>query len=242
MLDFSFLTEAASLGGGSSNLHLLFLGWQNTLVAFLASILIALSLGIPLGVIRSLPNARVASVVATYVHVFRNIPLLVQLFLWFFVLPEVVPVELGDWLKIGLPNPEYWNLVVALGIYMSARIVELTRSGIGSLSSGQFEASRALGLSTYKAYRHVILPQALRVIMPPLTTEFTNCLKATSVGLTVGYIELTQRSREIAEQTFRTFEVFSMATLGYLVTVMLLTFVLFGIEQYFRIPGLKYQG
>lgn len=240
MLDFSFLLGPATLGVGQSNLDLMLAGWVNTLRAFAGAMFLALAIGVPLGVIRSLPGGGWASrLVAGYVEIFRNIPLLIQLFLWFFVVPELVPERLGWWLKRDLPQPEYWNLVFALGIFMSARVVELTRAGIGSLGKGQGEAATALGLGMADTYRFVLLPQALRIVMPPLTTEFANCLKASSIGLTVGYIEITQRAREISEQTFRTFEIFAVATLGYFLTIAVIVLLLQVLEHALRIPGTR---
>ena len=147
-----------------------------------------------------------------------------------------MPEAAGRWLKRDLPNPDYWTLTVALGIFMSARVVELVRSGVRSLPRDQLEASRTLGLSQYGAYRKVILPQVARIVFPPLTTEFTNCFKATSVGLTIGYVEVTQRAREISEQTLRTFEIFLIATLFYALSILVITVTLQVIEHAIRIP------
>ncbi|MGE4242132.1 amino acid ABC transporter permease [Ramlibacter sp.] len=238
MLDFAFLSLPATLGTGESNLALVFDGWRRTLAAFAGAMTLALVVGLPLGVVRTLPRARIAQrAIAAYVEVVRNVPLLVQLFLWFFVLPEILPRAAGDWLKRDLPDAPYWTLVVGLGVFMSVRVIELTRAGVGSLGRGQREACFALGLHARDEYRFVLLPQALRIVLPPFTTEFTNCIKGTSVGLTIGYIEVTQRAREISEQTFRTFEIFFIATLVYLVTILTVVVVLQALEHALRLPG-----
>lgn len=238
MFDFSFLTQPATLSFGESNLDLIFMGWRASIAAFLAAMALALTLGIPIGVIRTLPRRPIArALTEVYVDVFRNIPMLVQLFLWFFVLPELLPRAAGNWLKRDLPHAEYWTLAVALGVFMSARVVEIVRAGVQSLPRGQREVSEALGLNNRDTYRYVLLPQVLRIVFPPLTTEFANCFKATAIGLTIGYVELTQRTREISEQTFRTFEVFMVATLVYMLSIFAITMLLQTIERLIRLPG-----
>lgn len=238
MPDLPFLLNTATLSFGENNLQVILSGWRNTVLLFFTAMALALIVGVPLGVVRSLPKQTfVSGVVRWYVEIFRSIPLIVQLFLWFFVLPELVPEQFGTWLKRGMPSPEYWNTALALGIYVSVRIVEITRAGIGSLGAGQREATHALGMSTYQSYRYVLLPQALRVVMPPITTEFANCFKATSVGLTIGYMELTQRAREVSELTFRTFEAFSVATLIYILSIVVIVWFLQLIDRSLRLPG-----
>ena len=239
MLDFTFLTEPASLSLGETNLEIMLSGWEATVLAFVGAMSIALALGVPIGVLRTLEGrAWIRRMTSIYVEIFRNIPMLVQLFLWFFVLPELLPRAAGQWLKRDLPSPEFWTLAIALGVFMSARVIELVRSGVQSLSRGQREACHALGLQQRNAYRLVLLPQVIRIVFPPLTTEFANCFKATAVGLTIGYVELTQRAREISEETFRTFEIFLIATAVYASSIFVITLVLHLIEHMIRIPGL----
>ncbi len=238
MLDFGFLTEQATLSFGETNLELVLSGWKATTYAFIASMAIAIALGVPLGVLRTMHGPRWAKwLTRAYVDVFRNIPMLVQLFLWFFVLPEILPAPAGRWLKRDLPNPEFTTLAVALGVFMSARIIELVRAGVQSLPRGQREASQALGLHQRNMYRLVLLPQVVRIVFPPLTTEFSNCFKATAVGLTIGYVELTQRAREISEQTFHTFEIFTVITAVYVLSIFAITMFLHLVERAIRIPG-----
>ncbi len=239
MLDFGFLTDPSTLSFGDTNLQLVLSGWKATTSAFVASMAIALAVGVPMGVLRTAHGPRWAGLLTrAYVDVFRNIPMLVQLFLWFFVLPEIVPAPVGRWLKRDLPNPEFTTLAVALGVFMSARVVELIRAGVQSLPKGQREASQALGLHRRNMYRLVLLPQVLRIVFPPLTTEFSNCFKATAVGLTIGYVELTQRTREISEQTFHTFEIFMVTTIVYVSSIFAITMLLHLVERMIRIPGI----
>ena len=154
-----------------------------------------------------------------YVEIFRNIPLIVQMFLWFFVVPELLPQALGDWIK-QMPPPwgSYVPAVMCLAIFTSVRVAEQVRAGINSLPRGQRMAGIATGLTEAQAYRFVILPQAFRIILPPLTSEFMNVIKNSSVALTIGLLELTGRARAMQEFSFRVFEAFTAATVIYLLT------------------------
>src|SRR5215472_17297703 len=139
-------------------------GW--TLATARAAWALALSLGSLVGVIRTTPYPWLVGVGQAYVELFRNIPLLVQMFLWYFVLPERLPAAAGDWLK-QLPDASFYTAVVSLGFYTSARVAEQVRAGILSLARGQGWAALALGLTPAQAYVYVLLPMAYRVILPP---------------------------------------------------------------------------
>ncbi len=174
-----------------------------------------------------------------YVEIFRNIPLIVQMFLWFFVMPELVPEALGDWIK-QMPPPwgSYVPAVLCLGIFTSVRIAEQVRAGINSLPRGQRMAAIAMGLAEAEAYRYVILPQAFRIILPPLTSEFMNVIKNSSVALTIGLLELTGRARAMQEFSFRVFEAFATATVIYLLTNLVVVLLMRALERKVRVPGL----
>lgn len=174
-----------------------------------------------------------------YVEIFRNIPLIVQMFLWFFVMPELVPVALGDWVK-QMPPPwgSYAPAVLSLGIFTSVRIAEQVRAGIDSLPRGQRMAAIAMGLGGAEAYRYVILPQAFRIILPPLTSEFMNVVKNSSVALTIGLLELTGRARAMQEFSFRVFEAFATATVIYVLTNLVIVLLMRALERKVRVPGL----
>jgi glutamate/aspartate transport system permease protein len=171
------------------------------------------------------------------VEVFRNIPLLVQMFIWYFVLPEIVPEALGNWLKGGMPMPEFWNAVLCLGFYTASRVAEQVRSGIQSISVGQTYAGLAVGLTQPQVYRHVLLPMGYRIIIPPLTSEFLTIFKNSSVALTIGVLELTAQARQISEYTFRTFEVFTVATVVYVLITLAVTVAMRALEKRVRVPG-----
>ena len=192
-----------------------------------------------MGTLRTTPLAWVRGICTAYVEIFRNIPLLVQMFLWFFVLPELLPEAAGNWMK-QMPPPwgSYFPAVLCLGIYTSVRVAEQVRAGIQSLPRGQMMAGTALGLTLPQAYRQVILPQSFRIILPPLTSEFLNCIKNSSVALTIGVMELTARARAMQEFSFQVFEAFTAATIIYVCVTLVVVFGMRWLESRVRVPGL----
>ena len=226
-------------GGTGTYLQYLIVGLGWTLVTALAAWVIALAIGALVGTLRTTPYTWVVRVGNAYVEIFRNIPLIVQMFLWFFVMPELVPTELGDWIK-QMPPPwsSYIPAVLCLGIFTSVRIAEQVRAGINSLPRGQRMAGTALGLTLGQTYRYVILPQAFRIILPPLTSESMNIIKNSSVALTIGLLELTGRARAMQEFSFRVFEAFAAATVIYLLTNLVVVLAMRALERKVRVPGL----
>jgi len=217
-------------------LDLLLSGLAWTLATSACAWIIALLLGAIVGVLRTLPSRALARASGAYVEVFRNVPLLVQLFLWFFVLPELVPPRMGLWLK-QLPDAPFYTAVVGLGLFMSARVAEQVRAGVTALPRGQRMAATALGLTTTQAYRHVLLPMAFRIILPPLTSEFLNTIKNSSVALTIGLMELTAQARSMQEFSFQVFEAFTAATLLYLAVNILVVLAGRLLERAVAVPG-----
>ena len=173
-----------------------------------------------------------------YVTIFRNIPLLVQMFLWYFVLPEVVSEENGMWLKRELPLPEYWTGVVCLGLYTASRVGEAVRAGINSITQGQHYAAQAVGLTRVQVYRYVLLPVAYRIIIPPLTSDFLGIFKNSSLALTIGVLELTAMTRQIDEYSYQTFEAFTAATVLYILVTAIVMFAMRIVEGRVSIPGM----
>jgi glutamate/aspartate transport system permease protein len=210
------------------------LGW--TLATALTAWVLALALGILVGTMRTTPVKWVVMLGDAFTEVFRNIPLLVQMFLWFFVVPELLPSAAGDWVK-QLPNASFWTAVVALALFTAARVAEQVRAGIQSLPRGQMAAGTALGLTMPQTYRYVVLPVALRVVLPPLTSEFLNIIKNSSVALTIGLMELTARTRAMQEFSFQVFEAFTAATLIYLAVNGLVVLGMRGLESWLAVPG-----
>jgi glutamate/aspartate transport system permease protein len=226
-------------GGTGSYLQYLFVGLLWTLATALAAWVIALSVGAVVGTLRTTPLKWAVRLGNLYVEIFRNVPLIVQMFLWFFVVPELLPAWLGDWIK-QMPPPwgSYIPAVLCLGIFTSVRVAEQVRAGINSLPRGQRMAGTALGLGETQTYRYVILPQSFRIILPPLTSEFMNIIKNSSVALTIGLLELTGRARAMQEFSFRVFEAFTAATVIYLLTNLVVVLGMRALEKKVRVPGL----
>lgn len=195
-----------------------------TLALSAAGWALALILALPVALLRVLGSPTIRGLAGFYVSVFRNIPLILQMFVWFFVVPELLPRDLGLWVKRDMPQPEFTTAIVALGTYTSGRLAELFRSGIDAVPRGQVSAALACGLTRAQAYQYVILPQAFRIILAPLTSEFLSIVKNSSIALTIGVLELTAESRQIEDTTFHGFEAFGAATLIYVV-------VAFGLDR-----------
>lgn len=212
-------------------------GVQWTFAVALAAWVIALVVGILIGVGRTLPSKPIAFICTCYVELFRNVPLLVQMFLWYFVVPELVPDDMGRWMKRDMPNPEYVTAVVALGLYTASRVAEQVRAGIQAVGQELTSAAYANGLSVAQTYRYVLLPIAFRLIVPPMTSEFLTIFKNSSLALTIGLLELTAQSQQIAEYTFQGFEAFTAATVIYIFIALLATVIAQVLERYARIPG-----
>ena len=208
-----------------------------TIYLSLAASVIAFFLGSLIGILRTLDNKILNFIGTTYVEIFRNIPLLVQMFIWYFVFPELVPKEFGNWLKQDLPNPEFSSALFCLGTYTASRVAEQVRSGINSVSSGVGSAGYATGLTTYQLYIYILLPIGYRIIIPPLTSEFLTIFKNSSLALTIGLLELTARSNMIMDWTFQGFEAFTAATVIYVSVTMIVTLIMQRVEKQTQIPG-----
>ena len=226
-------------GGTGTYLQYLLVGLSWTLTTALAAWVLALVIGSIVGTLRTTTNPWVVRLGNGYVEIFRNIPLIVQMFLWFFVFPELLPKGLGDAIK-QMPPPwsSYIPAVLCLGIFTSVRVAEQVRAGIQSLPRGQRMAGTAMGLTQSQTYRYVVLPQAFRIILPPLTSEFMNVIKNSSVALTIGLLELTGRARAMQEFSFQVFEAFAAATVIYLLTNLVVVLGMRMLERKVRVPGL----
>ena len=225
-----------SPNGTGNYLDMLLSGLVLTIETAICAWILALVFGSIVGVLRTLPSRTAQWVGFAYVEFFRNMPLLVQLFLWFFVLPELLPRSWGLWLK-QIPNAPFYTAAVGVGLFMSARVAEQLRAGIGSLPRGQGMAATALGLTTAQKYRYVLLPMAFRIILPPLTSEFLNTIKNTSVAITIGLIELTGQARAMQEFSFQVFEAFTAATVLYLIVNIVVVTAMRFLERSLAIPG-----
>jgi glutamate/aspartate transport system permease protein len=189
-----------------------------------------LSCGLIVGTLRTLHGSPwLVRLGNAWVELFRNIPLLVQIFLWYFVVPAVVPAMKSV--------PSEVLVVIALGLFTSARVAEQVRAGIQSLPRGQRDAARALGMTTLQTYRYVLLPMGLRIVIPPLTSETMNIVKNSSVAFAVSVAELTFFSRQAGEETSAPIEMYLAATVLYGVSAFAVNRVMSVIERRTRVPG-----
>ncbi|MFB3917179.1 MAG: amino acid ABC transporter permease [Terriglobales bacterium] len=224
--------------GETTYLGWLFLGLQWTVLLSFSAWALALAFGIPLGMLRTVPSCWLRAVATGYVAVFRNIPLLVQLFIWYFVMPELVPMRIGDAFKQLNPLlQEFVAGLLCLGLFTGARITEQVRAGIESVGRGQKGAGLALGLSLPQTYRYVLLPMGLRIIVPPLTSEFLNCIKNSAVATTIGFIELSRQAQQLVDYTAQPYEAFIAVTVLYLVLNGLVMIFMRWVERRVRVPG-----
>lgn len=211
------------------------LGW--TLLVAISAWVIAFSLGSVIGIMRTVDQPILRTIGATYVEIFRNIPLLVQMFLWYFIFPELLPEEMGTWVKRGIPMPEFWTAVICLGTYTASRVAEQVCAGINAINQGQRQAAKAIGLSPAQVYRYVLLPISYRTIIPPMTSEFLGIFKNSSLALTIGVLELTAQTRQIEEYTFQGFEAFTAATVLYIMVTFIVMMIMLKVEKKMSIPG-----
>jgi glutamate/aspartate transport system permease protein len=217
-------------GSGRTYLQWMIDAWGWTLSVAGASWLIAMVFGAVMGTFRTLPNSpwlvRLANL---WVELFRNVPLLVQIFLWYFVVPKIFPAMKDV--------PGFVLVVLALGFFTSARIAEQVRAGVQALPRGQRYAGMALGLTTAQTYRYVILPMAFRIIIPPLTSESMNLLKNSSVAFAVSIAELTMFAMQAQEETSRGIEIYIAVTALYAISAFAVNRVMAFVEKRMQIPG-----
>jgi len=210
-------------------------GLQFTLVLTVSSWLIAITVGALLAILREGRGRWVGWAVAGFVSYQRNIPALAHLLMWYFGVPALLPLAAQSW--INAHNGEVILASIAMGLGVGAYFCEDIRSGFRSIPQGQHEASRAIGLSYLQSMRYVILPQSLRVALPPLVNHTVMLFKGTSLAMAIGVAELTYVVREIENQTFRTFESYLIATVAYLVISLSLMGLGALIARHYRIPG-----
>lgn len=206
-----------SLDGVHTFYESLLIGTVWTLSLAISAWIFAFCLGSVFGIGRTVPSKMMRSISAVFVEFFRGIPLLVQMFLWYFVFPEIIPSAWGNAIK-GLPAPwaQFFPALLCLSLYQAAHVTEIIKSGVQSVARGQKNAAAAVGFNAVQMYRYVILPQAFRMVIPPLTSQFMSTVKSSSVAMTIGLIELTGAARSMQEFSFHVFEAFSAATIIYL--------------------------
>ncbi|MFT4438918.1 amino acid ABC transporter permease [Caballeronia sp. 15715] len=193
--------------------HLLLSGAITAFELTAASWLLAIGLGTVLAILRA-SGAVADKVVAAFVSYHQNVPMLVQILLWYFGVPTLLPAAAQSWANAH--NGELIYASIAIGLCMSAFFSEDIRSGLRSVHHGQQEASRSLGLSFLATLRFVTLPQAIRNALPSFVNHTVMMFKDTSLAMTIGAAEMTYVVREIENETFRTFEAYAVATAFYL--------------------------
>jgi len=234
-MDFRVLLSPVPTGE-TTYLGWLLLGLRTTIGLSLASWFLALALGTALGILRTVPNRGLRAFAGAYVEVFRNVPLLVQLFIWLYVVPELVPG--GQRFKqLDLYTQALFAGIVGLGLFTAARVCEQVRAGIESLPRGQKNAALSLGFTLPQTYRYVLVPMAARLIVPPLTSEMLNIFKNSSVLSTLTLFELTAQARQLVEYTAHAYESFIAVTVLYLLLNATLLLIMRAVEARTRVPG-----
>jgi glutamate/aspartate transport system permease protein len=217
-------------GGDITYLDWLLSAWGWTLSVALLALVLALVLGSLIGIFRTTPSKTLVAIGNVWTELFRNIPLLVQVFLWYHVLPFLVtPLQ---------ALPSFLLVVLALGFFTSARIAEQVRAGIQSLPKGQRYAGLAMGLTLPQTYRYVLLPVAFRVVIPPLTSESMGIIKNSAVAFAVSISELTMFAMQAQEETSRGIEVYLAVTALYFISAFVVNRLAIYIEHKVQVPGM----
>ncbi|CAG0934410.1 MAG: putative glutamine ABC transporter permease protein GlnM [Rhodocyclaceae bacterium] len=216
--------------GDLTYLDWLLSAWGWTLSVSLLALLVALVFGSVMGILRTTPHRGLVFLGNAWTEFFRNIPLLVQIFLWYHVVPALI-LPLRD-------VPSFLLVVMGLGLFTSARISEQVRAGIQSLPRGQRMAGLALGFTLPQTYRHVLLPMAFRIVIPPLTSESMNIVKNSAVAFAVSISELTLFALQAQEETARGIEIYLAVTGLYFLSAFALNRVFHFVEQRVRVPGM----
>jgi glutamate/aspartate transport system permease protein len=204
--------------------------WGWTLAVAVLALIVALLVGSLMGILRTTPSKGLVAIGNAWTELFRNIPLLVQIFLWYHVIPSI-------FLSLRA-IPSFMLVVFAIGFFTSARISEQVRAGIQSLPKGQRYAGLAMGLTLPQTYRYVLLPMAYRIVIPPLTSESMNIIKNTSVAFAVSIAELTMFAMQAQEETSRGVEVYLAVTLLYFVSAFAVNRLAHFIEARVQVPGM----
>jgi len=217
-------------GGDITYLEWIISAWGWTLSVAVLALVVALAVGSLMGILRTAPDKRLVFIGTAWTELFRNIPLLVQIFLWYHVLPSIFkPLQ---------AFPSFVLVVFALGFFTSARISEQVRAGIQSLPKGQRYAGLAMGLTLPQTYRYVLLPMAFRIVIPPLTSESMNIIKNSSVAFAVSIAELTMFALQAGEETSRNIEMYLAVTGLYFISAFTINRLMLVVENRVRVPGM----
>ena len=217
-------------GGGENYFQWLMRAWGWTVSVAFSALAVALVVGSAVGILRTVPNKVVAFLGEAWTELFRNVPLIVQLFIWYFVVPRIfAPMA---------HMPGFLLAVFGLGFFTSARISEQVKAGIQTLPRGQRYAGLAMGLTLPQTYRYVLMPTAFRIIIPPLTSESMNIIKNSSVAFAVQIAELTFFAQQAAEETAHGIEIYLAVTILYFVSAFVVNRLAVFIEKRLQVPGM----
>ncbi|KKB65186.1 amino acid ABC transporter permease [Robbsia andropogonis] len=236
--NWGVLASPVSTGEPTTYFGWMLSGLAVTVELSLSAWVLALICGSFFGVMRTVQGRWLPAIGTVYVAIFRNIPLIVQFFIWYLVIPELLPKAWGDWFKQLDPTIQFFSSsIICLGLFTGARVCEQVRSGVQALPRGQRNAAYALGLTQPQAYRHVLLPVAFRLIVPPLTSEFLNIFKNSAVASTIGLLELSAQARQLVDYTAQPYESFIVVTATYFLINMIVMAFMRWVEKRTRLPG-----
>ena len=210
MLDMALIME--KIAAIKEILPFLLRGAVVTIKVSSLAVLMGIILGTILGLARVSKSKLLQSLAKGYIEFFRGTPLLIQLFILYFGLPN-----------LGIKLPPYFAAVLGLGLNSGAYVGEIVRSGINSINRGQMEAARSLGMSYLEAMQYVILPQAIKRVIPPLGNEFIALLKNSSLVSVISVKDLTRQSRLVNSRTYQTFLIYISAAVIYFCMTFVLT-------------------
>lgn len=232
-----FLQEAPF--GNTTYLGWIWSGFQVTVALSFCAWIIAFCVGSLFGILRTVPNRWLAGIGTCYVELFRNVPLIVQFFIWYLVVPELLPEDLGMWFKSELdPNIQFFlSSMICLGLFTAARVCEQVRAAIQSLPRGQKAAGLAMGLTLPQTYRYVLLPNAYRVIVPPMTSEMLNLVKNSAIASTIGLVDMAAQAGKLLDYSAHAYESFTAITLAYILINAVIMAIMRLVEAKVRLPG-----
>lgn len=215
--------------GDTTYLQWLLQAWGWTLTVALVALVIALVLGLVIGVIRTLPNKGLVMFGEAWTEFFRNIPILIQLLIWYHLVPDIFP-------SLRTVSPVVLACV-GLGLFTSARIGQQVKAGISTIPKGQRYAGLAMGLTLAQTYRYVLLPVALRVVLPTITSEAMNIIKNSSVAYAIGVVEMISFATQAGEETSRHGTMYLGATILYFVSAFAINRLAAVVENRTRLAG-----
>lgn len=221
-------------GGDETYLHWMMSAWGWTLSVALLALVVALIVGSLMGILRTAPDKRLSFIGEAWTELFRNVPLIVQIFIWYHVIPGIFTSLRGV--------PSFVLVVFALGFFTSARIAEQVKAGINALPKGQRYAGLAMGFTLPQTYRYILLPMAFRIVIPPLTSESMNIIKNSSVAFAVSITELTFFAMQAGEETSRPIPIYLAVTVLYFVSAFAINRIATVVERKLQVPGMVSSG